>query len=281
MIIATSDETVRFITQPDHAALAGQFAQHWAPAGSTTIEPASPVRIAAFHHDVGWEPYDRQPHLDDAGELIDFRDMPPDPWLQLYEHGIDEVIDLDSYAGLLVSLHGTGLRRRRYGLSPAWPETPPEYTTFVDAQETRQADLAHDLEATNQISVADLTLLADLHETGHAPPRTDSQLWQNYQRLQTWDTLSLAFCTAVSPPSYERIDSTPPDEFPDHETLKITTLADEEFQLEPYPFDTSPLTVTVPSRTIHQSTFENMQALRDAYYRATRDIESFILHRPA
>lgn len=280
MIIATRGDEVRLITQPDHAALAGQFAQHWAPDSPTAISPIAPVLIAAFHHDVGWEPYDRQPHLDDSGKLLDFRDMPPDSWIQLYERGIKEVTELDPYAGLLVSLHGTGLRRRRYGLSPAWPETPPEFSAFVDSQEARQAEVASELQASNRITRADLDLLAELHDNGQAPSETDSELWRNYQRLQSWDTLSLAFCTSHTPPSYERLESIPSDEFSEKDVLSVTARSDGRFELDPYPFGTEPLTVTVPSRTIHNSTFEEPQPIRDAYYQATRTLESFTLHPP-
>ena len=119
MIVAETAAGYQFVTQPDHAALAGQFADHWGREEFDRPEPFAPVVLAAYAHDDGWRDYDRRPHLDGAGHPVDFRDMPPDVWTDLYDDGIDAVAETDTYAGLLVSMHGAGLRNQRYGLSPA------------------------------------------------------------------------------------------------------------------------------------------------------------------
>jgi len=276
MIVAETDGEYQFVTQPAHARLAGEFADHWGNDTFETPNPRAAVLLAAYRHDTGWVPYDRQPHLDEDGQPVDFRDMPPETWTDLYEAGVDAVADVDRYAGLLVSLHGAGLRNRRYGLSPSWPETPPAFRSFVDRQENLQSRLAEALHEVGAVSPADQRLLAQLHENGTADEGADSRLWTNYRLLQTWDTLSLAFCVTDSPPGYDGVDAVPTGDGRE-ETLTVAAAGDGEFRVEPYPFDTAPLALSVPVRTVPNDAFDGPDELVRAYYRARRERRSVTL----
>ncbi|MFB6228947.1 MAG: DUF3891 family protein [Halobacteriales archaeon] len=276
MIVAETGDHVRFVTQPDHADLAGRFADRWGNERFDRPEPYPEVMIAAYNHDVGWWEYDRGPHLGEDGRPIDFRGMPPGAWIDLYERGIDTVVEIDAYAGLLVSMHGVGLRNRRYGLSPSWPPTPPEYGAFVDRQEALQSRLLGELREGNRLSEADADLLSTVHESGDGTGH-DSRLWTNYRLLQAWDTLSLAFCTTGSPPGFDEIRAVPNGGANGNETLSIDRVAPGEFQVTPYPLDTSPLAVSVPTRTVRKETFDGEDGLLRAYYRADREREAFTI----
>ena len=283
MIVADLCDRYQFVTLPDHADLAGQFADHWGGAAARP-EPFESLVLAAYLHDVGWEAYDRRPRLDEDGEPIDFRGMPADPWVPLYEDGIDAVVDLDRYAGLLVSLHGAGLRNQRYGLSPEWPETPPEFEAFVDGEQRRQRELFADLladdtgdsaGAENPLSPDAETTLAAMHDPGRVPEDDAGRLWDDYRRLQAWDALSLSFCITESPPGYEEVAAVPGA---DGETVTLSvTRADAsevgggEFVVDPYPFDTAPLTVTVPVRTVSKDAVGGSGSVARAYYGARRE----------
>ena len=279
MIVAQVDETVQFVTQPDHAALAGKFADHW---GSDAVERPSPfasLTIAAYTHDDGWWDYDRRPHLDGDGEPVDFREMPADTWTALYDDGIDSVVDIDRYAGLLVSMHGAGLRNQRYGLSPSWPETPKEFAPFVEQEEKRQRRLFDSLRESDDVdhlTAADERALTALHESGSPPSGTDSRLWAHYKLLQAWDALSLSFCVTTSPPGYETIDAVPTG-VGDDVTLSITRVDDGEFRIDPYPFDTAPLDLSVPTRTVRAGAFDDESSLVRKYYEAQRETRSVTL----
>lgn len=277
MIVAETNHGYQFVTQPDHAALAGQFADRWGTDRFDEPTPRGPLRIAAYNHDLGWWTYDRRPHLDTEGEPIDFRGMDTQTWIDLYETGIDAVVELDAYAGLLVSLHGAGLRRRRYGLSPSWPETPRSYTSFVRRQEALQTRLLDDLLAAEDASVSaeDRDVLSALHESGSAPDGTDSRLWYNYRLLQAWDTLSLGFCTTATPPHPSSVAPVPTGPGEADTELTISGLGEGEFGVDPYPFETSPLVATVPSRTVRRAEFDDEASLVRAYYRAEREMTEF------
>lgn len=138
MIVAETATGYQFVSQPAHAALAGQFADHWGTDRFDRPDPFASLSLAAYAHDDGWYDYDRRPHLDAAGKPVDFREMPPSTWIDLYDEGIDAVVASDTYAGLLVSMHGAGLRNQRYGLSPGWPATPPEFEGFLEREHRRQ-----------------------------------------------------------------------------------------------------------------------------------------------
>jgi len=282
MIVAETADRYRFVTQPDHADLAGQFAEAW---GSDTFDrpvPCEPVLTAAYAHDTGWLAYDRHPRLDDDGAPVDFREMPAGPWIDLYDDGIDAVVEVDPYAGLLVSMHGAGLRNRRYGLSPNWPATPPEYETFVEREEDRQRDILDDLLARDgPVSEADATVLASLHESGRVAdaPAAESRLWTNYKLLQAWDTLSLAFCVTHSPPGYGEVGQVPVDGTTDT-TLSIEATGDGEYRVDPYPFDEAPLQAAVPARTVRKDAFDDGDDLATAYFAAGRETLELTL-RPA
>ena len=283
MIVAAADEQLQFVTQPAHAALAGQLADHWGGAVEAPAPRASAVH-AAYAHDDGWLAYDQVPHRHDDGRVVDFRSVPDDVWVALYEEGVDAVASADAYAGLLGSMHGAGLRRRRYGLSPAWPDTPPAFEAYVAREQRRQARLADDLRGDGRLDDADLELLEVLHEAGRPPTNPDSRLWRNYQRLQAWDALSLFFCTSVTPDTtdLERVPTGPGAET----TVRVERApsggergGDGAYRFDPYPFDSAPLEVTVPVRTVGND-FDSEADLRRRYYGTARETKRFVL-RPA
>jgi hypothetical protein len=289
MIVAETDDGLQLVTQPDHARLAGQFADHWGGA----VERATPdaaVRIAAHEHDAGWHSYDMAPRLDGGDSPVDFREMDPETWVSLYEDGIDAVAELDAYAGLLVSLHGAGLRRQRYGLSPSWPETPTAFEPFVDREEARQSRLLADLLAADrpEVSPADERLIACLHESQSVPDGYDGRLWPDYRRLQAWDTLSLAFCVTDAPPGYAAVGDVPTTGRDDPEsgaeadaTLSLAAVGPGEFTVDPYPFDADPLTAWLPVRTVGRQAFDDERALREAYYETPVETRTLTLRSPA
>ncbi len=268
VIVTESPSGYRFVTQPAHARLAGRFAERWGDGRFERPAPRPAVVAAAHTHDDGWWPYDRRPHLDDEGDPVTFTSLPAARWTELYDRGIDAVVELDPYAGLLVSMHGAGLRRRRYGLSPSWPDTPPAYADFVERQERRQRELLAALadEDGPRVTAADETLLATLHETGTPPDGTGSRLWTNYALLQAWDALSLACCTAVSPPADEEVAAVPRRPGGPDATLSLSGLDDGAVGVDPYPFDAEPLVAQVPSRTVPKAAFGTEAELLEAYF---------------
>ncbi|QPV63733.1 DUF3891 family protein [Halosimplex litoreum] len=293
MIVAETAEGYQFVTQPDHAALAGQFADAWGNDDFDRPEPFDSLVLAAYAHDTGWRTYDRRPHLAD-GDPVDFREMPAEPWIALYDEGIDAVAEMDAYAGLLVSMHGAGLRNQRYGLSPSWPETPPEYREFVDREHRRQRRLLEGLldsegggaredgtasgAPDSSATGADRDLLRSLHADGGVPDGYDGRLWADYRRLQAWDALSLAFCLTDDPPGYDEIGAVPTSDPRGDTTLSVARVGAEAYTIDPYPFEASPLAVSVPVRTVAKPIGDESSLAR-AYYGSGPETRRFTLRR--
>jgi hypothetical protein len=284
VIVAETPETYRLVTQPDHASLAGDLADRWGGGSFETPTPRASVALSAHEHDAGWRAYDRRPRLGPEGAPRTFTEVPPAEWIDLYTAGIDAVADLNPYAGLLVSLHGAGLRRRRYGLSPEWSDTPDAFEAFVEREEARQDRLADRLAGEaggddGPLSTADRSLLSTLHETGSPPAGVESRLWRNYALLQAWDSFSLLLCARPDLPEREVIERVPTA--PGNETtLHIRAVGDGQLALDPYPFRTTPVTLTVPVRHVPRRTDTDEDALLRAYYEAPRETLSVTL-RPA
>jgi hypothetical protein len=264
MLVADTEREYRFVTQPAHAALAGRLAERWVRKDDTSVTTPE-VAMAVYNHDNGWWAHDRRPRLTDDGTPAGVGDVPAKTWVEFYESGTDSVVQLDPYAGLLASMHGSGLRRERYGLTDGPPSDHPSYDEFVDREERRQRQLAAGLPA-EYLAEADETALETLHEVGtvDAP---GSRLWREYRLLETWDICSIALCTATAGTTTE-IPTAPLRD------IVVEAVDDTTVTIEPYPFEKSPLTVQVPTRTVEKESFDTESALCREYYRSTEEFRS-------
>jgi hypothetical protein len=171
VIVRDLGDAWQVVLQVDHAELSGAIADVWADRG----ERHASVALAARRHDDGWAVWERSPLVDDDGRPVNFLDVQVPAHLAFYRAGIAAISDEDPYAGLLVSMHGTGIYRQRYG------EDPGLKLTFAD----EVADLVEAFVAEQEGS----------HEERAAALGVDDDLrWADYRRLQAYDRLSLAFC---------------------------------------------------------------------------------------
>ena len=73
------------VTQPEHARLAGELAEHW---GAGTVAPlVSPAELlpAVYHHDDGWSDWEQHPTLDpEHGRPRSFTEMPLERSLEIW-----------------------------------------------------------------------------------------------------------------------------------------------------------------------------------------------------
>jgi hypothetical protein len=171
VIVRDKGEVWHVVLQTDHADLSGAVAEAWTDRGPRHESAI----VAARRHDDGWAVWERSPLVDAAGAPIGFLDVHVPAHLAFYRAGIAAITDEDSYAGLLVSMHGAGIYRQRYGsdtglsLSRA-AEVQPLVDAFVEEQESAHPERA-------------------------ASAGVDEELrWADYHRLQWFDRFSLVFC---------------------------------------------------------------------------------------
>lgn len=81
------------------------------------------------------------------------------------------------------------------------------------------------------------------------------------------------------PPSHNEIDAVPTAAGSADETLTIAPRGEDEFRVELYPFDSSPLVVRVPARTVPKDADGTDEDLVQAYYGSKRAMKEFTLRR--
>ena len=108
--------TLTIVAQTDHSRLVGQLAAHWGNAECAAPQPYESVVRAATYHDYGWLRYETGPLIDpDSGEPYQFLEVPlTATQLAAYQWSLDWMADIDSYSGLIVNMHRTGLWQGRY-----------------------------------------------------------------------------------------------------------------------------------------------------------------------
>jgi hypothetical protein len=250
-----SDGSLVMITQNDHAKLSGLFAAHWGNEQFERPRPFVSAVRAAQYHDAGWLRYESQPYFDaKTGKTPNFRDVPNDATqLASYQWALDWLTDIDSYAGLLISKHRTGLWQSRYGViqQPAFAargKLSDEIVVFIARNEAKQKTIGT---AFDQQEVA-----------------------VNYQLLQVWDLMSLYLCTQER--HKEEAIEPVPKSYVEGEgvCLQFTPLSPGRIAIHPFPFDQSPFKVNVVYRRLPQSRFADGLAFEAAYFGAAPQVAS-------
>jgi hypothetical protein len=162
VIVRDLGDAWQVVMQPDHADLCVAFARAWA----TPLNPS--LVLATERHDDGWAAWEQDPRVDGDGKPVNFLDVDVRSHLAFYRAGIAAITEQDPDAGLLVSMHGAGIYRQRYGLDTALglsraPEVQEEVEAFVAEQEAK---------------------------FGGSP----GERQEDYALLQLFDRLSLYFC---------------------------------------------------------------------------------------
>lgn len=224
----------QIVLQTDHADLSGQLAAAWGGPGFARPEPYEPVVRAARRHDDGWAVWEQQPRLGPDGAPQSFFDVPTPVHLAFYRAGVEAVCDEDPRAGLLVSMHMSGLYRQRYGVMPTAPRAVDEgvrdlVDAFVEQEEQRQVALRREFD-------------------------DESWRWTSYALLQTFDVVSLYFGLAnVEAGASGACEGVPTADGGDPVRIAIEPLGPWRVRFDPHPFvdDATPLTMRrrlVPKR---------------------------------
>lgn len=161
VIIRPQQDSLLFITQPDHAAAAADLVQHFD--GFATNPRRAEIHLAVREHDCGWHEMDRDLVFDAAlGKAHDFMSVPEPMKQSVWPKAVEQVTPKSPYAAALIAEHALFVYSANRG--------KPEWDTFFNAMEARRTDLL--ARARDPLE----TLLAD------------------YPFLGIADLLSLSFC---------------------------------------------------------------------------------------
>lgn len=255
-------------TQEDHAELSAQFAAHWGNQRFSSLRPYSTMVFATTYHDSGYREWEGNPPMNvEKGRPYAHReDIPGFEPIELksYAKNVEWIRSQDPYAALLVSMHRTGLWHNRYGV-------------FVKPQ-GRLRERSAEIQAAKKAMEADQEEARKSLAAGN--PRFEDELWFNYRALQVYDLLSLYFCCDgyATETDFKTYAIAP---------VRVSYDSDEEVELQiapdgpgsviitPYPFDVSPLRVSVRGRTVVAPKQKSEKACVEAYHKAARDLIAF------
>lgn len=255
MIVCRRFGGLVLIRQIDHAELSGVFARHW---GNDRFDPPSPhesVCLGAARHDDGWLEPDERPLFDGRTRRpLHFPDVDPRQHSRFYRTGVERVMAMDPYAGLLVSMHATGLYRRWRG-ARLTDELRPIVEAFIAEQEALQARLARRI-------------------LGRGQQRSEFErdVRHNYELLQVWDRLSLFVCmTDLDAPAGGRLSPVPLSPTGGTVEISVRTRGNQVVALDPYPFGDPRLDLSVPYRLIPDREYAGEEEVRTALGDARED----------
>lgn len=249
MITRDTGDAWQIVLQPDHAVLSEQLCRAWGSDELVAPSPLESLAIASRRHDDGWAVWERSPSLDpDSGKPRGFLDVQVPLHLDFYRACISAVSEEDAYAGLLVSMHGAGIYRGRYG-------SQPELTL------THAADVKELVDA-----------FVDEQEAGYderigALSLADEERWVNYRFLQIYDRLSLYFCMKdLDGGEADTIKPVPTDYAGAEAEIAIEPIAPWHISMDPFPFPGEEATFSLDRRVLPKSSWPDDVAFREAFF---------------
>jgi len=173
----------------------------------------------------------------------------------------------DPYAGLIVSMHRTGLWHNRYNVFTEPAGRRRERSLEVQAA---KKDLEAKQEKTKQELAAKI-------------PGFENELAYNYRALQIYDLLSLYFCCDgyATENTFKEYKIAPVRvAYDSPETVELRIIPNGNgVRVDPYPFDVSPLPVSVRARVIKPIAGQSEEAGLETYQKAARQIINFQITR--
>jgi hypothetical protein len=260
MIIRKASPTqLVVIGQTDHSRLVGQLAAHWGNADFAAPTPYESVVRAATFHDYGWLRYETSPLINaESGEPYQFLQVPlTATQLGAYQWSLDWMADIDPYAGLIVSMHRTGLWKARYQTI----KHPSGYNIKT---------MTPEIEA--------FLLRNEAWQERERARRPHDEVWTNYRLMQTWDLLGLYFC--CQEPYADHIEPVPTRYGSGDDAgtrLSMTPAGPGRVAFDPYPFDIRPCRVQLAFKPLAATAFPSVEAFRRAYFQAGTQVMEFEL----
>ncbi|HEY6128835.1 MAG TPA: DUF3891 family protein [Candidatus Acidoferrum sp.] len=253
------DPQLLVIRQTDHALLAGFLGREWGNERFTKPQPNASFCLAVAEHDNGWGEWELQAQLDPKTRLpFSFMSIPTAIHTAIYQKGIERLVKVDYYAGLLASMHASCLYDRARATMPGFS------AKYVKSEESHIAN-----EFVQQLRLQQLRLKVDLRSNpGTKPFMEEPLLNANVARLETLDRLSLHFC--MNPDQDAVVDAVPVNDQGEDADLELRAEGANVVAVAPYPFRRDPLSFSIMARRVAKKTYSSdadfQKALAAAQY---------------
>jgi hypothetical protein len=250
------------VKHPDHARLAGAFAERWGNDLFPSPEPRERVLRAIARHDDGWAARDAAPQITrqakpsafsvelvgkySAFEEIDLRD-----YLDVRDRAVRLIAEEDSYAAILISMHTYSLLTEHADRSTIVPNELPLLDQFLDQQKAFQSSLR-----------------TEIASNPNLPPdkKADSTILDHFRLLQAADYLSLLTCVDFRAPA--NLLHPLPTRDGGHIPIQVRSAGSRHFVLDPYPFAEPSLSFEFPARHVKGKVFSSSTELQTAFHAA-------------
>ena len=250
------------VTHPDHARLAGAFAERWGNELFLPPEPRDQVLKGIACHDDGWAVRDAAPQITRQGkpsafsselvgkysafEEIDLRD-----YLAVRDRAVRLIAAEDPYAAVLISMHTYSLLSEHADRTTIALDQVPLLDEFLVQQKGLQRSLLQQIRE-------DATFSAE--------QSSEETIRDHFRLLQANDNLSLLTCVDFRAPANLlhplRLQNG------GYSAVQVKAIGSRHYVLEPYPFDTPKITFTFPARHVSGSVFRSSGEFQEVFQAA-------------
>src|SRR5215471_15687624 len=232
-------ESILVIRQTDHAFLAAFFAREWGNETFAKPQPNVAFCLAVAEHDNGWGDWELEPALDPKTRLpFTFMSIPTETHMAFYQRGIERLVKVDHYAGLLAVMHASELYDRARATMPGYS------AKYVKTTESQMVG-----DFVQQLRLQQLRLKTDLRANPAMKGYVEEQpLKANAARLEEADRMSLHFC--MNPEQDVLLDAVPVNDQGEETDIELPGDGDGAFSIAPYPFPRDPLAFSILVRRI-------------------------------
>ena len=250
------------VTHPDHARLAGAFAERWGNDRFLSPEPREHVLRGIARHDDGWTTRDALPQITRQGkpsafstELVGkysgFEEIDLPDYLAVRDRAMREIAEEDPYAAILISMHTFSLLHDHADRSTIRPDQLPLLDQFLAGQKALQESLRKQI-------AADPNLKQE--------HKSESAILDHFRLLQANDYLSLLTCVDYRTP-VELLHALPTRDGKGA-TIEARSVGARHFVLDPYPFSEPQLSFQFPARHVPGKLFSSGKEFQDAFHSA-------------
>jgi hypothetical protein len=247
------------ITHPDHARLAGAFAEAWGNAQFRRPEPRARVLHGIATHDEGWAARDAHPCITREGkpsafstELVGkysaFEEIDLADYLAVRERAVRIIAEQDPYAGLLIAMHTYNLLTAHADRSTIALDQLPLLDAFLGRQREYQRQLIARIDDDDSLK---------------AEEKDAATIEEHFRLLQACDNLSLLTCVAFGSPA-NLLHPLPLNDGGVAE-VRVLPVAERHFRLDPWPFEPAQMTFRFPARHVEGHRFATHEDIETAF----------------
>jgi hypothetical protein len=247
------------VTHPDHARLAGAFAERWGNEQFLAPEPRAHVLRGIARHDDGWAQRDAAPQITRQGkpsafsvELVGkysaFEEIDLADYLAVRDRAVRLIAAEDAYAAVLISMHTYNLLTEHADRSTILPAQLPLLDQFLLDQKALQQSLLK-------------AIAADARFTPEQA--SESAILDHFRLLQATDNLSLLTCVDFREPAH--LLHPLPLRKGGHTGVQVRSTGPRHFVLDPYPFAEPSLNFEFPARLVEGKSFSSSAGLQEQF----------------